>query len=73
VKSHINENFRKLFAALPDDVQQQARAAYRLFRENPRHPGLHFKRVHGSDRLVAARIGRSYRTVGILLSSDEVI
>jgi hypothetical protein len=52
--------------------RSQARAAYRLFRENPRHPGLHFKRVHGSDRLVAARIG-SYRTVGILSASDEVV
>jgi hypothetical protein len=51
VKSHISPDFRKLFAALPQDVRDQARAAYRLFRANPRHPGLNFKRVHASDRL----------------------
>jgi len=54
-------------------VRAQARAAYALFRSNPRHPGLNFKRVHGSERFVSARIGRGYRVVGILASSDEVI
>jgi hypothetical protein len=73
LKSHTNPSFRKLFAALPIEVREQARAAYRLFRSNPRHPGLNFKRVHGTDRFVSARVGRSYRAVGILTSSDEVV
>jgi hypothetical protein len=73
VKSHINASFRKLFAALPVETREQARAAYSLFRANPRHPGLHFKHVHGSERLVAVRVGRSYRAVGILLKSDEIV
>lgn len=42
-------------AALPPEVGHQARATYRQFMENPRHPGLHFKQIHGSDRLVAVR------------------
>ena len=62
-----------MFAALPADVREQARAAYRLFRNNPRHPGLNFKRVHGTDRFVSARVGRSYRAVGILIQADEVV
>lgn len=62
-----------MFAALPADVREQARAAYRLFRNNPRHPGLNFKRVHGTDRFVSARVGRSYRAVGILRQADEVV
>lgn len=73
MKSHTNPNFRKLFAALPLEVREQARAAYRLFQSNPRHPALNFKRVHGTDRFVSARVGRSYRTVGIMTSSDEVV
>lgn len=40
-------------AALPAEVRRQARLAYRQFVANPRHPGLHFKQIHGSDRLVA--------------------
>jgi len=52
-------------AALPAEVRRQARSAYRQFKENPRHPGLHFKQIHGSDRLVAVRISRNYRAVGV--------
>lgn len=73
MKSHINPSFRKLFAALPAEVREQARAAYRLFRANPRHPGLNFKRVHATERYVSARVGRSYRAVGIMHQSDEVV
>ena len=60
MKSHITEGFRKLLAALPGDVRRQARSAYRQFLENPRHPGLGFKQIHGSDRLVSVRIGRGW-------------
>jgi hypothetical protein len=73
VKSSTNPNFKKLFASLPAEVRQQARAAYRLFQANPHHPGLHFKRVHGSDRLVSVRVGRSYRAVGVLKNTNEVV
>jgi hypothetical protein len=54
-------------------VREQAIASYRLFRSNPRHPGLNFKRVHATERYVSARVGRSYRVVGILSSSDVVV
>ena len=62
-----------MFTALPAEVREQARAAYQLFRSNPRHPGLNFKRVHGTDRYVSVRVGRTYRAVGILAGSDEVV
>ena len=31
------------------------------------------KRTRGSSRLVAARVGRSYRALGVLTASDEVL
>jgi len=65
VNSRVTQGFRKLMAALPAEVRRQARAAYRQFVENPRHPGLHFKQIHGSDRLVAVRISRDYRAMGV--------
>jgi hypothetical protein len=73
VKSRAAPEFRELLGELPQVVREQARDAYRLFQANPRHPGLHFKRIHGSSRLVSARVGRSYRVVGILAASDEVV
>ena len=73
MNSHVTQGFRKLMAALPPEVRRQARAAYRQFTENSRHPGLHFKQIHGSDRLVAVRISRDYRAVGVRRSPDEIL
>ena len=66
MNSRTTRRFRHSFAALPAHVQRQARDAYRLFRQNPAHPGLHFKQVHPDPPLYSARVGISYRAVGIL-------
>lgn len=70
--SHITEKFRKAFAALPADVQEQARQAYRLFIENPHHPGLHFKSIHPTRPIYSVRVGLNYRAVGVR-EGDEII
>ena len=44
MKSHTTEQFRKLLGLLPMQTRQQAREAYRLFRQNPSHPSLRFKK-----------------------------
>ena len=64
--SRTTRQFRERFAALPQRAQRQAREAYRLFRENPSHPGLHFKRVHPDPPTYSARVGISYRAVGAM-------
>ena len=73
MKSHINAAFRKRFSALPPEIREQARAAYELFRSNPRHSSFAFKRIHGVSGYVSARVGISYRAVGFLAASDEVV
>jgi mRNA-degrading endonuclease RelE of RelBE toxin-antitoxin system len=65
VKSHITAAFRKRYAALPPEVREQARVAYRLFAMNPYHRSLYFKRVHDTEPIYSARVGRSYRVVGL--------
>jgi hypothetical protein len=65
VNSRTTRRFRELFAALPAHVQQQAREAYRLFQQNPAHPGLRFKQVHADPPIHSARVGISYRAVGV--------
>jgi hypothetical protein len=66
-RSRRTRRFRALFDALPADAQRQAREAYELFKENPRHGGLQFKRISASDpRVYSARIGNHYRAVGLL-------
>jgi hypothetical protein len=63
MNSRTTRHFRELFAALPAHVQRQARAAYRLFRDNPAHPGLCFKQVHSDPPIYSARVGIGYRAV----------
>src|SRR5216117_1232370 len=43
--SATTPGFREAFAALPKEVQVRARKAYHLWRQNPRHPSLHFKKI----------------------------
>jgi hypothetical protein len=59
MNSHIIRRFREMFAALPVHVRRQAREAYRLFQQNPSHPGLHIKQVHADPQLYSARVGSS--------------
>ena len=66
MKSYTTRRFRQLFASLPRHVQHQARRAYRLFCQNAAHPGLHFKRVYADPPMYSARVGISYRAVGVL-------
>ena len=54
-----------LFARMPESVQNQARKNYQLWRADPTHPSLHFKRIHGED-LYSVRVGLGWRAVGLV-------
>lgn len=66
MKSQVNEDFRKCYARLPAEVQEQARRAYRMWRDNPSHPGLQFKRIHGYESVYSVRVGLGWRALGLL-------
>jgi mRNA-degrading endonuclease RelE of RelBE toxin-antitoxin system len=72
VKSRTTTQFRKMFADLPEQVQEQARKAYRQFKQDPSYPSLRFKKVHPKLPIYSARINRDYRAVG-QLDEDTVI
>lgn len=63
MRSKTTQQFRDLLAALPESAQQQARAAYRLFKQDPTHPGLQFKRSNTKSPIYSARIGLHYRAL----------
>jgi len=66
VKSAVTDAFIHTFHDLPDAVKDQARKQYRLWRTNPYHPSLHFKRVHGTEPLYSVRIGLGWWALGLL-------
>ncbi len=72
MKSSTTADFRKAFARLPNHIQRQARSAYRLFQESPRHPSLRFKKVDLKEPIYSVRISRDYRALGVI-EEDEII
>jgi len=65
IESRTTRSFREAFARLPADIQDQARRAFRLFRSDPSHPSLRFKKVEQTDNVYSARIGLGYRALGV--------
>lgn len=72
MKSFTTDRFRKAFRNLPQRVRAQVRRSYRRFLVDPDHPSLQFKRVHSKKPIYSARVGRSYRALGIL-DGDHIV
>ncbi|PYO63116.1 MAG: hypothetical protein DMD28_03450 [Gemmatimonadetes bacterium] len=70
--SHTTARFREAFAALPLQIQAQARLAYRLFRRDPFHPSVRFKQIHPTRPIFSARVGLGYRALAVR-EGDAVI
>jgi plasmid maintenance system killer protein len=72
MKSRTTIQFRKMFALLPLQIQEQARNAYRQFQQDPNYPSLRFKKIHPTLPIYSVRINKDYRAVG-QLEKDTVI
>jgi len=66
MKSQATSKFWKLYGRLPRSVQQRARKSYQMWKENPRHPSLHFKRVDDEESIYSARVSDDHRVLGVL-------
>ena len=66
IESRTTRQFWRLFSALPLDIQRDAKRAYRLFLDNPAHPGLQFKKLEGEDNIYSVRIGLEYRALAVM-------
>lgn len=65
MKSRTPKRFWAFYDKLPSVIQASARKQYRLWRENPRHPSLRFKRVSHEAPMFSARITDDYRALAI--------
>jgi hypothetical protein len=72
MRSQASPRFWQLFQNLPNDVQHLAVKNYRLWKANPHHPSLRYRRLRGRDKLVSVRVGDHYRALGFL-EADTVI
>lgn len=72
MKARATPKFWKLYAQLPETIQRRARKVYQLWRANPHHPSLHFKRVDNEEPIYSVRVGEDYRVLGYL-KGDTVV
>ncbi len=70
MRSRATPRFWAAYRSLPADIQAHAQRAYRLFRGNPAHPSLHFKRVHERDPVYSVRVTLGYRAIGLLEAGE---
>lgn len=54
MKSYTTDDFWAMFEKLPSHIQELAREKYNLWKENPQHPSLQFKKVRGNIYSVRA-------------------
>ncbi len=72
MKSQTTPKFWKAYDRLPRSIQEHANAAYAIWRQNPFHPSLQFKRVDPEEPIYSVRVGRGYRALG-WLEGDTVV
>ena len=66
MRSRVNEDFLSCFFRLPEEIREKARKNYRLWKQDPHHPSLHFKRIHRHEPLYSIRVGIDWRALGML-------
>jgi hypothetical protein len=71
VKSIVTADFRDRLDRLPASVRQQAHRADRLWRSDPHHPGLQFKRVSPRQPVYSARVGLGHRALGLWVGDTD--
>ena len=66
MKSEATPEFWESYHRLPAEIQELADKAHRQFEQDPRMAGLDFKKVGVRYNAYSARIGGTYRALGIL-------
>ena len=69
MRSRATPRFWAAHRELPPEIKELARKAYGLFRGNPRHPSLQFKKVH-DDSIYSVRVTLGYRALGLLEDAE---
>jgi hypothetical protein len=73
MKSELTIEFIQYFAELPERVKKTARKNYQLWKQNPSHPSLEFKKLNTKQPVYSVRAGMGWRAVGVMKNSDTII
>ena len=59
---YTNRKFWSYYHQLPEDIQKIADSCYKLLKNNPNHPSLHFKKV---NKYWSVRLEKAYHPLEI--------
>jgi hypothetical protein len=62
LRSFRSRQFRRCLEALPEDAQALAHEKFLLWKQDPGHPSLEFKKLRGENW--SARVSIHYRAIG---------
>ncbi len=65
MNSFLTNDFLRCFRSLPKRIQEKARKTYKIWKNDPNHPGIDFKRVGKNQPIYSVRIGIGWRALGI--------
>ena len=63
--SKATSDFWKEYEKLPVAVKDLAKKSFELFKQNPAHPGLQYKKVNNDPLVYSVRVSLSYRSLGV--------
>ena len=72
MNSYLIDDFIECFKKLPDRIKNLARKNYGLWKENPKHPSLNFKKIESKHIVYSIRVGLGWRALGTK-ESDDII
>ena len=73
MKSELTQEFIKCFSELPERVQKTARKNYKLWKQNPFHLSLEFKKLKTNQPIYSVRAGIGWRAVGVMKDSNTIV
>lgn len=73
MNSELSTEFIRLFRQLPNRIQKTAKKNYRLWKQNPQHPGVEFKKLKTNTAVYSVRAGIGWRAVGVMKDSDTIV
>ena len=73
MNSELTKEFIDLFKKLPPNIQNIAKHNYKLWKDNPNHPSLAFKKIHRRKLIYSIRVGIGWRAIGIMKDRKTIV
>jgi hypothetical protein len=72
LNSTTTDRFRKTFDNLPVNIKNSAKKNYALWKSNPYHKSLKYKKISQSKEIYSVRINKGWRALGVKKAENMI-